>query len=55
MMFDLFKEETGLSDFEIGMLLSLKGNLIICQIVNPLKTVRMEIDRNVAEAYHIDL
>lgn len=55
MMFDLFKEETGLSGFEIGMLLSLKGNLIICQIVNPLKTVRMEISRSITEAYRIDL
>ena len=55
MMFDLFKEGTALSDFEIGMLLSLKGNLVICQIVNPLKTVYMEIDRGILRIYHIDL
>ena len=34
----------GWSDEEAGMLMSLKCDLVICQIVNPVKTVRAVID-----------
>lgn len=30
---------------DTGMFLSLKGNLIMCQMVNPLMTVRMEVEK----------
>jgi len=39
----LAAEELGLSDVDSGMLLSLAGNLAVCQLVNPLKTVRCEL------------
>ncbi len=42
---------TGLDDVNSGMLMSLKGNLVICQIVNPLKTVRCEFPKEVLECY----
>ncbi|MDO5349548.1 MAG: acetamidase/formamidase family protein [Lachnospiraceae bacterium] len=42
---------TGLDDVNSGMLMSLLGNLVICQIVNPLKTVRCEFPLEVLAAY----
>lgn len=43
----LAAEELGLSDVDSGMLLSLAGNLAVCQLVNPLKTVRCELSAGV--------
>ena len=43
--------QVGMADDEAGFLLSLAGNLRINQIVDPLKTVRMELPRKYAEAY----
>jgi amidase len=43
---------TGCSDLdprEIAMLLSLQGQLAVCQIVDPLKTARMEFPRELLE------
>ncbi len=40
---------------EAAMLLSLVGDLAICQIVDPLKTVRMEIPLAVLRAYEVSL
>src|SRR5699024_3967942 len=40
---------------EAGMLLSLVGDLKICQIVNPLKTCRMELPKWVLEKHHVTL
>ncbi|MBR3796552.1 MAG: acetamidase/formamidase family protein [Clostridia bacterium] len=45
-------QELGMSDHEAGMLLSVAGNLCICQIVDPEKTCRMELPRTVTKAYH---
>ncbi|MDR1379345.1 MAG: acetamidase/formamidase family protein [Synergistaceae bacterium] len=42
-MYTLLRNETSLSSDEVIMLLSLCGNLAICQTVNPQKTVRMSI------------
>ncbi len=39
------QRKTGMALSEIAMLLSAKGDLRICQIVDPLKTVRMEFKR----------
>jgi len=36
---------------EAGMLLSVAGNLCICQVVDPEKTCRMELPRTVTKAY----
>lgn len=47
----LMAQITGLDDVNAGMLMSLKGDLIICQIVNPLKTVRCEFPKAILECY----
>ncbi|MBQ2947857.1 MAG: acetamidase/formamidase family protein [Clostridia bacterium] len=43
--------ELRMSDHEAGMLLSVAGNLCICQVVDPEKTCRMELPRAVTKAY----
>ncbi len=45
----------GLSAEKAGMLLSLQGHLVICQIVDPLLTVRMELPRYILDAYGVVL
>ena len=37
------------------MLLSLQGHLVVCQIVDPLLTVRMELSKKILDAYGIEL
>ena len=54
-MLDYLIEHTDLDEYDGGKLLSLKGDLIINQIVNPLKTVRMELDKSILDAYDIKL
>ena len=44
-------EGLGMNAHEAGMMLSVAGDLRICQIVDPAKTCRMEIPLWVAEAY----
>ncbi len=43
--------ELGLDSHEAGMLLSVAGNLRICQVVDPEKTCRMELPLRVIEEY----
>ena len=43
--------ELGMNEHEAGMLLSVTGNLCICQVVDPEKTVRIEIPLSVTKAY----
>ena len=50
-MQQLVKAVCGLTDEDSGMLMSLLGDLVICQIVNPLKTVRCEFPVSVLEGY----
>lgn len=45
------KGMTGLDDVNSGMLMSLLSDLAICQIVNPLQTVRCEFPEAVLEMY----
>ncbi len=45
-------DELNMNVHEAGMLLSVVGNLRICQIVDPQKTCRMELPRSVMEAYN---
>ncbi|MHB1651803.1 MAG: acetamidase/formamidase family protein [Desulfitobacteriaceae bacterium] len=46
-MVDFLVKECGLSKYDAINLLSITGNLQICQIVDPLKTVRMELSLSV--------
>lgn len=48
-------EHLKMDHIEAGMLLSLIGDLKICQIVNPLKTSRMELPKWVLEKYNYNL
>lgn len=41
----------GMDDVKAGMLVSLLANLAVCQIVNPLKTIRCEFPRKVLTDY----
>jgi amidase len=50
-MVRLLTETVGLPLREAGMLLSLVGQLRICQVVDPLKTCRMEFPKWVLERY----
>lgn len=43
--------ELGMDAHEAGMLMSVAGNLRVCQIVDPKKTFRMELTRSVTKAY----
>ncbi|MGC6176071.1 acetamidase/formamidase family protein [Lacrimispora sp. 38-1] len=53
-MYDFLKEKIGLDDEDAGMLLTLAGDLVICQTVNPMKTVRMEFPRYITSSYGFD-
>ena len=50
-MHSFLMQELGMNEHEAGMLLSVTGNLCICQVVDPEKTVRMEIPLSVTKAY----
>jgi len=47
--------ELDMDSTEAGMLLTVVGDLKICQIVNPLKTSRMELPQWVLEKYNVKL
>lgn len=51
-MFYFLCHKLNLSKLDAGMLIDMAGDLIICQIVNPYKTVRMEIPKWMADALH---
>lgn len=44
-------EQVGIDFTEAGMLLSIAGDLKICQVVDPLVTSRMEFPLSVLSAY----
>lgn len=50
-MKDFVKAAAGKDNFEAGMLMSLLADMAVCQVVDPLKTVRMEFPLNVLETY----
>lgn len=50
-MHSFLVQEVGMDTYEAGMLLSLLGDLKICQIVDPLMTTRMELPLSVLESY----
>lgn len=53
-MYNFLKEKIGLDDKDAGMLLTMAGDLVICQTVNPMKTVRMEFPRYITSSYGFD-
>lgn len=54
-MADWLTKEAGLSTAEAGMLLSVAGDLRVCQVVDPLKTARVELPRWIAEKYGVEI
>lgn len=50
-MKEFVKRAAGKDDLEAGMLMSLLSNMAVCQVVDPLKTVRVEFPLKVLEAY----
>jgi len=50
-MRDFLIHEVGMEEHDAGMLLSIAGNLRICQMVDPKKTCRMEVPRYVSDQY----
>ncbi len=55
MMCDFLVESTGMDATESLMLLSLTGDLAVSQIVDPLRTARMELPRSILESYGVEL
>jgi amidase len=51
---DLLVEEKGLTEDEAYMLITVKGDVEICQVVDPLMTVRVAMDRDFFENLAID-
>lgn len=54
-MLDFLLEYTDLDEYDGGKLLSLKGDLAICHIINDLLTVRIEIDTYILDQYDVKL
>ena len=50
-MKEFVKKAAGKDNFETGMLMSLLSDMAVCQVVDPLKTVRVEFPLDVLEAY----
>lgn len=49
-MYDFVKSATGMEDVQTGMLMSLVSDMAVCQVVDPLKTVRVEIPEEILTA-----
>lgn len=50
-MFEFVKEATKQDDVRTGMLMSLLSDMAVCQVVDPLLTVRVEFPLNILEKY----
>lgn len=50
-MKEFVKKAAGKDNFEAGMLMSLLSDMAVCQVVDPLKTVRVEFPLDVLETY----
>ena len=50
-MFEFVKEATKQDDVRTGMLMSLLSDMAVCQVVDPLLTVRVEFPLDVLEKY----
>ncbi len=54
-MLKFLQQVTDMDVYDCAMLLSLKGDLSVCQIVDPQLTVRMGIDQAILDAYDVVL
>lgn len=54
-MLRFLQQVTDMDVYDCAMLLSLKGDLSVCQIVDPQLTVRMGIDQAILDAYDVVL
>jgi amidase len=54
-MLKFLQQVTTMDVYDCAMLLSLKGNLSVCQIVDPQLTVRMGIEMGILDAYEVQL
>ncbi|MDD7146904.1 MAG: acetamidase/formamidase family protein, partial [Lachnospiraceae bacterium] len=50
-MSDFLQQTMGMEAVDAGILLTLAGNLAVCQVVNPLKTVRLELSKTWIERW----
>ena len=53
-MFDLLSKKCSLAKDELIMLMSLTGDIEVCQVVDPLKTVRFKIKKKLLSKLNID-
>lgn len=51
LMYGFVQDAAGLDPLKAGMLMSLLSNMVVCQVVDPLKTVRVEFPLHVLEQY----
>jgi len=54
-MLQFLRQTTPMDVHDCAMLLSLVGDLSVCQIVDPQLTVRMGIDQSILDAYEVCL
>ena len=54
-MVDLVSDRTGKDSAELVMLFSLCGNVEVCQMVDPEKTVRFMVPKHVLDSYGFEL
>ena len=54
-MLQFLQQVTPMDVYDCAMLLSLVGDLSVCQIVDPQLTVRMGIDQSILDAYEVKL
>jgi len=54
-MLDYLLQVTDMDEYDGGRLLSLKGDMAICHVINDNRTVRMEIDTEILDAYGVKL
>ncbi len=54
-MLKFLQQVTPMDVYDCAMLLSLAGDLSVCQIVDPQLTVRMGIDQSILDAYEVTL
>ena len=50
-MYLFLKEQVKMDTEDAGMLLTLAGDVIVCQTVNPKKTVRVEFPKYITQSY----
>ena len=53
-MYQFLTEKVGMKDDDAAMLMTMTGDLIICQTVNPTMTVRMEFPKRIIRDYNPD-